>query len=42
MRLTLVTLIVISTSSLIGAGATIGIVDYFAGDLPSIPSRPPT
>ncbi|TMB74814.1 MAG: hypothetical protein E6J46_14800 [Chloroflexi bacterium] len=36
MRLTLVALIVISTSSLVGTGATIGIVDYFAGDLPSI------
>ncbi|TMC77900.1 MAG: penicillin-binding protein [Chloroflexi bacterium] len=31
-------LIVISAMSLVGTGATIGIVDYFAGDLPSIDS----
>jgi membrane peptidoglycan carboxypeptidase len=31
-----VSLIVMSTATLIGTGATIGIVDYFAGDLPSI------
>ena len=31
-------MIVISAMSLIGTGATIGIVDYFAGDLPSIDS----
>ncbi|HEY1421007.1 MAG TPA: transglycosylase domain-containing protein [Candidatus Dormibacteraeota bacterium] len=36
MRFSLVILIVISVMSLIGTGATIGIVDYFAGDLPSI------
>jgi membrane peptidoglycan carboxypeptidase len=36
MRFSLVILIVISVMGLIGTGATIGIVDYFAGDLPSI------
>src|SRR2546427_9367645 len=36
MRMSLVALIVISTVVLVGTGATIGIVDYFAGDLPSI------
>jgi penicillin-binding protein 1A len=36
MRVSLVVLIVISTMTLVGTGATIGIVDYFAGDLPSI------
>ena len=36
MRLSLVALIVLSTVGLVGTGATIGVVDYFAGDLPSI------
>src|SRR5207245_6221981 len=36
MRMSLVALIVISTVGLVGTGATIGVVDYFAGDLPSI------
>ena len=36
LRLSLVTLIVISLTAMVGTGATIGIVDYFAGDLPSI------
>jgi membrane peptidoglycan carboxypeptidase len=36
MRSSLVALIVISTVALVGTGVTIGIVDYFAGDLPSI------
>ena len=36
MRLSLLVLIVISVMGLVGTGATIGIVDYFAGDLPSI------
>ena len=36
MRMSLVALIVISTAGLVGTGTTIGIVDYFAGDLPSI------
>jgi len=36
MRFSLVALIVISCTALVGTGATIGIVDYFAGDLPSI------
>jgi len=36
MRFSLVALIVISCMALVGTGATIGIVDYFAGDLPSI------
>ena len=36
MRFTLVALIVVSCAALLGTGATIGVVDYFAGDLPSI------
>jgi membrane peptidoglycan carboxypeptidase len=36
MRLCLVALIAISAAGLLGTGATIGVVDYFAGDLPSI------
>jgi membrane peptidoglycan carboxypeptidase len=36
MRLALLSLIIISTTGLIGTVGTIGIVDYFAGDLPSI------
>ena len=36
MRLALVSLIVISSLGLIGTAGTIGVVDYFAGDLPSI------
>src|SRR5437016_12838207 len=36
MRLALVALIVLSTVGLVGTGATIGVVDYFAGDQPSI------
>ncbi len=36
MRATLVGLIAVSALSLVGTGATIGIVDYFAGDLPPI------
>jgi membrane peptidoglycan carboxypeptidase len=36
MRFSLVVLIVVSIMGLIGTGVTIGIVDYFAGDLPSI------
>ena len=36
MRFSLVVLIVVAIMGLIGTGATIGIVDYFAGDLPSI------
>ncbi|HEY1455385.1 MAG TPA: biosynthetic peptidoglycan transglycosylase, partial [Candidatus Dormibacteraeota bacterium] len=36
MRLSLVLMIVISCMALVGTGATIGVVDYFAGDLPSI------
>jgi membrane peptidoglycan carboxypeptidase len=36
MRLALVGLIVISSMGLIGTAGTIGVVDYFAGDLPSI------
>jgi len=36
MRFSLVALIVISATALVGTGATIGVVDYFAGDLPSI------
>src|SRR5213080_3943370 len=36
MRFTLLALIVVSCAALLGTGATIGIVDYFAGDLPSI------
>ncbi|MHB8611023.1 MAG: transglycosylase domain-containing protein [Candidatus Dormibacteraceae bacterium] len=36
MRLALVSLIVISSLGLVGTAGTIGVVDYFAGDLPSI------
>src|SRR3989441_343422 len=36
MRASLMALIVISAVGLVGTGTTIGIVDYFAGDLPSI------
>ncbi|HYM67848.1 MAG TPA: hypothetical protein VEW68_11195, partial [Patescibacteria group bacterium] len=36
LRLSLITLIVISLTALAGTGATVGIVDYFAGDLPSM------
>src|SRR3989449_7860096 len=36
MRFTLLALIVISCAALLGTGTTIGVVDYFAGDLPSI------
>jgi membrane peptidoglycan carboxypeptidase len=36
LRWSLISLIVMSTCALVGTGATIGIVDYFAGDLPSI------
>ncbi|TMC53049.1 MAG: penicillin-binding protein [Chloroflexi bacterium] len=36
MRFSLVALIVVSAMALVGTGATIGVVDYFAGDLPSI------
>jgi membrane peptidoglycan carboxypeptidase len=36
MRLALLSLIVISSVGLIGTAGTIGVVDYFAGDLPSI------
>jgi len=36
LRWSLVCLIVMSVCALLGTGATIGIVDYFAGDLPSI------
>src|SRR5436309_515253 len=36
MPMSLMALIVVSTVGLVGTGATIGIVDYFAGDLPSI------
>jgi len=32
----LISLIITATATLLGTGATIGIVDYFAGDLPSI------
>jgi len=35
-RLVLVTLIAASLAGLIGTGGTIGVIDYFAGDLPSI------
>src|SRR5216684_2506679 len=38
MRLALVSLIVLSSTGLIGTAGTIGVVDYFAGDLPSIES----
>src|SRR3982074_2039392 len=36
MRSALVGLIVLSSTGLIGTAGTIGVVDYFAGDLPSI------
>ena len=36
MRLALVSLIVTSSLGLVGTAGTIGVVDYFAGDLPSI------
>jgi membrane peptidoglycan carboxypeptidase len=36
MRFALVSLIVISSLGLVGTAGTIGVVDYFAGDLPSI------
>src|SRR5207244_12194202 len=36
MRFTLLAVIVTSCAALLGTGATIGVVDYFAGDLPSI------
>jgi membrane peptidoglycan carboxypeptidase len=36
MRLGLLSLIVISSTGLVGTAGTIGVVDYFAGDLPSI------
>ena len=36
LRWSLVCLIVMSVCALLGTGATIGVVDYFAGDLPSI------
>jgi membrane peptidoglycan carboxypeptidase len=35
-RVALVVMIVVSATGLISTGATIGVVDYFAGDLPSI------
>jgi len=38
MRLALVSLIVTSSLGLVGTAGTIGVVDYFAGDLPSIES----
>ena len=38
MRLALIGLIVISSTSLVATAGTIGVVDYFAGDLPSIES----
>src|SRR6202165_3529442 len=38
MRFALVSLIVLSSTGLVGAAGTIGVVDYFAGDLPSIES----
>ncbi|HVS49777.1 MAG TPA: transglycosylase domain-containing protein [Candidatus Dormibacteraeota bacterium] len=38
MRFALVSLIVLSSTGLIGTAGTIGVVDYFAGDLPSIES----
>ena len=37
-RIALLALIAISALGLLGTGATIGVVDYFAGDLPSIES----
>src|SRR6202165_2302589 len=36
MRFALVSLIVLSSTGLIGTAGTIGVGDYFAGDLPSI------
>ena len=36
LRFSLISLIVMSACTLVGTGATIGVVDYFAGDLPSI------
>lgn len=36
MRLALISLIVISSTGLVATAGTIGVVDYFAGDLPSI------
>jgi penicillin-binding protein 1A len=36
MRLGLLSLIILSSTGLIGTAGTIGVVDYFAGDLPSI------
>ncbi|GAC1646825.1 MAG: penicillin-binding protein 1A [Candidatus Dormibacteraceae bacterium] len=36
MRIALVSLIVISSTALVATAGTIGVVDYFAGDLPSI------
>ncbi|TMC36737.1 MAG: hypothetical protein E6J28_09450 [Chloroflexi bacterium] len=36
LRFSLISLIIAATATLLGTGATIGIVDYFAGDLPSI------
>ena len=36
LRFTMVSLVVMSIAALLGTGATIGVVDYFAGDLPSI------
>ena len=36
MRLSLIAMIVVASISLVGTGATVGVVDYFAGDLPSI------
>ena len=38
MRISLLSLIVISCAGLVGTVGTIGVVDYFAGDLPSIES----
>src|SRR6202165_5736610 len=38
MRFALVSLIVLSSTGLVGTAGTIGVVDYFAGDLPSIES----
>jgi membrane peptidoglycan carboxypeptidase len=37
-RAVLITLIVVAAAGLIGTGGTIGVIDYFAGDLPSIES----
>src|SRR5260370_2963921 len=38
LRIALVSLIVISSTGLVATAGTIGVVDYFAGDLPSIES----